>query len=109
MADGDSPGHGDLYGCGLLLDSACPVDQAVFDETISGVIGRLWARRFVDIAVVLTLAVLEEGIANGIRVAYEGDSVGAAVVDVTAADRDAAVVVVDEDRVAAELVELAID
>ena len=105
MADGDAPGHGDLHRCRLLLHAAGLVDQAILHEAVARVVVAFRARRPVDRLFALPLVVLEQGVAHCAGIADERDAVGTGAVDVTAPYRDPSVVVVDEDGVAARLVD----
>ena len=108
VPDGDALGHGDLHAGGLLLHLAGVPDQAVLHRAVRGKGIALRPRRPVDGRVLLALAVLKKRIADRFRPAHEGDRTGAGVVDVAARHAEAPVVAVHEDRVAAQLVELAV-
>ena len=85
------------------------VDQAVVHQAVGRVIVASWDRASVECSQTLGLIVpIRARIADGSRIADERHAVAARLGDVAAADRHSAVVVVHEDRVAADLVDEAV-
>ena len=98
-----------LHAGGLLLHAAGQVDQAILHQAVGRVIvassGRACGR---GPRVGSTWSVVEQRIARRLRIADKADAAGPGLGDLAAAHRDAAVVVVDEDRVAADLIDEAV-
>ena len=92
----------------------CIDGSSASDDEIVAAFERVDAARgdvpltYFEFGTLAAMAVFEARAAHGIRIPDEGDGAGAGVMDVASGDRDAAVVVVDEHTVAAELVEFAV-
>ena len=108
VAHGDVLRHVDLHRRCLLFEPSAARDEAILDQAVGGIIVRQRPGRAVNVHIVELLVVVEEWAAHGFRIADERDAVRAALAEKAAAHGDPAVVVVDKNRVAAELVEVAV-
>ena len=84
------------------------MDQAIFDNSHRWIVVRLWARRAINLGEIVFLAVLKQRIPNGIGIADKANAAGSDVMNMATFNERPPVVVVAENRVAADLVEFTI-
>ena len=84
------------------------MDQAIFDDPQRWVVVRFWAYCAIDFGKIVFLAVFEQWIPYGFRVADKANTTGSNVMDVATFDERSAIVVVAENRIAADLVEFTV-
>ena len=84
------------------------MNEAVVHNAVCRVVLRFRAWCFVDIGIGLPLVILEKRVADGVRIAHKAHAACSGAVNMGAAHGEAAVVVADKDRTAANLVEGAV-
>ena len=107
IPNGDAVRHGDLYGRGLFFHPSGAGDEAVLHAAILREIAVFGAGCAVDRRIILH-AVSEQRASDGFRVSDKRDTVGPGIVDMTTPDDDVSVVIIDEDGIAAHLIEFGI-
>ena len=109
MPDRDARRHGDLHSRRLLLDQTNAANQTVLDEAVRRIAVGLRSGFLIDPLKALSLPIFKERTSHCQRITYESDGTRSGIADVATDDADSAVVLADEDRIAADLIELAID
>ena len=84
------------------------MDQTIFHDPQRWVVVRFRPRRAIDFGEVVFLAVFEQRIPYGIGIADKANAAGSNIMNVATFDERSPVVVVAENRVAADLVEFTI-
>ena len=84
------------------------MDQAIFNNPLRWIVVRFWANCAIDFGEIIFFAVLEQWIPYGVGVADKANAAGSNVMDVATLDERSPVVVVAENRIAADLVEFTV-
>ena len=84
------------------------MNQAILHDPKCWVVIRLWARRAIDLGEIVFLAVLKQWIPNGIGIADKANAAGSDVMNMATSNERPPIVVVAENRVAADLIEFTV-
>jgi hypothetical protein len=108
VAHGDVLREVEIDSSGLLFDAAGQVNEVIIDDAVSRIIVALRSGSAVEVFQFVDLAVVEQRIPGGLLVSDEGNSAGSCLCDLATAHFNVAIVIVDENRVTANLVEEAV-
>src|ERR1700688_3436861 len=104
VSHGDAMRHIDLDGRSLLFYPAGAIDQAILYSAFFRIIVRLGAGREIELIDGVPIVITKQRTADGVRVTHKCDAVGTGLSQMAANGMKAAIVVADEDAIAAKLI-----